>query len=80
MAYQVAKTIGSMYCVLSGEVNAILLTGGMVHSAIFMDELQGRIEKIAPVHTFPSEDDVDTLAANGYYILRGDITVQEYPA
>lgn len=80
MAYQVAKTIGSMYCVLSGEVDAILLSGGMVHSAIFMDELQGRIARLAPVHTFPSEDDVDTLAANGYYILRGDITVQEYPA
>jgi len=80
MAYQVAKTIGSMYCVLSGEVDAVLLSGGMVHSTIFMDELQGRIDKIAPVHAFPSEDDVDTLAANGYYILKGDITVQEYPA
>jgi len=80
MAYQVAKTIGSMYCVLSGQVDAVLLSGGMVHSTIFMDELQGRIDKIAPVLTFPSEDDVDTLAANGYYILRGDIAVQEYPA
>jgi butyrate kinase len=74
----VAKTVGAMYSVLSGEVDAILLTGGLVHSTVFMEELLRRIEKIAPVQTFPSEDDVDTLALNGYYILRGDIAVQEY--
>lgn len=78
MAYQVAKTIGAMYAVLAGEVDAILLTGGMVNSSIFMEELQNRIHKIAPVHTYPNEDDIESLAMNGYYILRGEITVDEY--
>lgn len=78
MAYQVAKTIGSMYGVLAGEVDAILLTGGLVNSNIFMEELQMRIRKIAPVHTYPNEDDVESLALNGYYILHGEIAVEDY--
>jgi butyrate kinase len=78
MAYQVAKTIGSMYAVLSTDVDAILLTGGLVNSNIFMEELLMRIRNMAPVHTYPNEDDVETLALNGYYILRGEISVDEY--
>ncbi|MFA6128076.1 MAG: butyrate kinase [Bacteroidales bacterium] len=78
MAYQVAKTVGSMYAVLSGEVDAILLTGGLVNSNIFMNELQSRIGKIAPVHTYPNEDDVENLALNGYYILQGEIIPEDY--
>lgn len=78
MGYQVAKTIGSMYAVLCAEVDAILLTGGLVNSNIFMEELQMRIRNIAPVHTFPNEDDVEALALNGYFILQGEIEVDEY--
>jgi butyrate kinase len=78
MAYQVAKTIGAMFSVLAADVDAILLTGGLVNSSIFMEELQARISKIAPVHTYPNEDDVESLALNGYYILHGEISVDEY--
>ena len=78
MAYQVAKTAGSLYAVLGGEVDAILLTGGLTHSKIFMDELLWRIRKIAPIHTYASEDDVETLALNGYYVLIGEIEPKDY--
>ena len=73
MAYQVSKTIGSMFTVLKGDVDAILLTGGLTHSKVFMDELSSSIKAIAPVHTYSSEDDVETLALNGYYILSGEL-------
>ena len=73
MAYQVAKTVGSMYAVLKGDVDAVLLTGGLTHSKIFMEELTSTIKKIAPVHTYSSEDDVETLALNGYYLLSGEL-------
>jgi len=78
MAYQVAKTVGSMYAVLKGDVDAILLTGGLTHSKVFMDELTDSIRSIAPVHTYSSEDDVETLALNGYYVLSGEIEPTEY--
>ena len=80
MAYQVSKTVGSMFAVLAGDVDAILLTGGLIHSKIFLDELLTRIRKMGPIHTYPSEDDVETLALNGYYLLNGDIEALDYPS
>jgi len=78
MAYQVAKTVGSMFAVLKGDVDAILLTGGLTHSKVFMEELMSDIKAIAPVHTYSSEDDVETLALNGYYMLNGELEALEY--
>lgn len=78
MAYQVAKTVGSMYAVLKGDVDAILLTGGLTHSKVFMEELISSIKTIAPVHTYSSEDDVETLALNGYYLINGELNANEY--
>jgi len=78
MAYQVAKTIGSMFAVLKGDVDAILLTGGLTHSKVFMEELMDDIKAIAPVHTYSSEDDVETLALNGYFLLSGELEALEY--
>jgi butyrate kinase len=52
----------------------------MVNSTVFMEELQMRISNIAPVHIYANEDDVETLALNGYLILQGEIAVDEnYP-
>lgn len=79
MAYQTAKNIGSMYAVLKGKVDAILLTGGLTQSKFIMDELLDRIKSLAPCHIYSSEDDVETLALNGYYILNGDLEPMEYP-
>lgn len=79
MAYQTAKTVGAMYAVLKGQVDAILLTGGLTQSKFVMDELLDRIKGMAPCHTYSSEDDVETLALNGYYILQGDLIPMEYP-
>jgi len=79
MAFQTAKAVGSMFAVLKGQVDAILLTGGLTHSKVFMEELLERIKNMAPVHTYSSEDDVETLALNGYYILQGELEVLDYP-
>ena len=79
LAYQTAKTVGSMYAVLKGEVDAILLTGGLTQSKFIMDELLERIKFMAPCHTYSSEDDEETLALNGYYIQNGDLIPLEYP-
>lgn len=78
MGYQVAKTIGALYTVLEGNVDAILLTGGLTHSKILMDEILKRIDKMAPVHVYPDESDVETLAVYGNYLLSGEIEALEY--
>ncbi|MFO7617825.1 MAG: butyrate kinase [Bacteroidales bacterium] len=78
MGYQVAKAIGALATVLHGQVDAILLTGGLTNSRFVMDEIVPRIESIAPVHVFADQDDVETLAVNGYFLLNGELEALDY--
>ncbi|MBN2745187.1 MAG: butyrate kinase [Bacteroidales bacterium] len=78
MAYQVAKDIGSMYTVLKGEVDAIILTGGLAYSSYFTNLISERVFKLAPVHVYPGEDEMKALAMNGLMLLRGEIEPLQY--
>ncbi len=78
MAYQVAKEIGAMSTVLKGDVDAIILTGGIAHGKWFVNQVIERVYKIAPVHVYPGEDEMRALALNGLMALKGEIEVKEY--
>ncbi len=78
MAYQVAKTIGSMCPVLHGKVDAILITGGIAYSKWFVNKIIERVHRIAPVHVYPGEDEMKALAMNGLMVLNGEIEAKEY--
>ena len=78
LAYQVAKTIGSMVPVLKGDVDAILLTGGVAHSKWITNLIIERVFKFAPVYTYPGEDEMRALAFNGLMVLKGEVEVREY--
>jgi butyrate kinase len=78
LSYQVAKAIGSMVPVLKGEVDAILLTGGIAHSKWITNMIIERVYRFAPVFTYPGEDEMRALALNGLMVLRGEIDVQKY--
>lgn len=78
MAYQVSKCIGSMFPVLKGHVDAILITGGMANSKLLVNLIIERVYRIAPVHVYPGEDEMRALAMNGLMVLRGEIEPQIY--
>ena len=78
MAYQVSKTIGSMYAVLAGKVDAIIITGSVANSAWLVRKIVERVENIAPVTVYPGSDDIQTLALKGLAALYGDEEVFEY--
>ena len=78
MAYQVAKEIGAMSTVLRGEVDAILITGGIAHNKWFCNFIIERVNRIAPVYTYPGEDEMLALAENGVLVLSGEVEVKEY--
>lgn len=78
MAYQVAKAVGEMYTVLKGEVDGILITGGIAYDKGFVNWIQERVYKLAPIHVYPGEDEMRALAINGLMVLRGELTVKEY--
>ena len=78
LVYQIGKEIGAMTSVLSGRVDAVLLTGGMVHAEQLVDGLRGRIGWIAPVHLFPGEDELLALAEGALRALTGEERAIEY--
>lgn len=78
MAYQVSKEIGAMAAVLEGEVDGILLTGGIAHDRWFISEIVKRVERFGPVHIYPGEDEMKALATNALRVLRGEMELKIY--
>ncbi len=78
MGYQVSKTIGEMYTVLKCEVDAILITGGIAYDKYFVNLIQERVYKIAPIHVYPGEDEMRALAINGLMVVTGELEPKEY--
>lgn len=78
MAYQVSKYIGSMAAALKGEVDAILITGGIANDPYICSYISKMVEFIAPVTVYPGEDELSALAHNGLMLLRGTIQAKQY--
>lgn len=78
MAYQVAKEVGAMSTVLKGEVDGILITGGVANSKWFVNEIIERVHKIGPAHVYPGEDEMRALAMNGLRVLSGETEPKTY--
>ena len=72
MVYQIAKEVGAMAAVLEGKVDAVLLTGGMAHSARVITRLRNYLGWIAPVHVYPGEDELQALAEGVFRVLDGE--------
>ncbi len=78
MAYQVAKEIGSLATVLKGEVDGILLTGGIANDKLFTGWIEERVKFISKVYVYPGEDELTALAEGGLRVLKGEEQAKEY--
>jgi butyrate kinase len=79
LGYQVAKIIGEMAAVLSGKVDAILLTGGLAYNQYLTQYITSKVEFISGVFIYPGEDELEALASNALRVARGEIKPMEYP-
>jgi len=78
MAYQVAKGIGELATVVRGNVDAIVLTGGIAYSGMLTQWIKERVEFIAPVEVMPGENEMESLAWGALRVLRGEEAVHIY--
>ncbi|MDZ7742684.1 MAG: butyrate kinase [Bacteroidota bacterium] len=78
LSYQVSKEIGSMYTALECEVDAILLTGNIFNSERFLENVSQKVNKIAPIALYPSQNDFDAMALNGLRVIKNEVEVLEY--
>lgn len=78
MCYQIAKEIGSGATVLSGDVDAIVLTGGLAYDKRLIQSITRRTEFIAPILSYPGEDEMESLALGALRVVRGEETPKTY--
>jgi butyrate kinase len=79
LGYQVAKSIGEMAVVLNGNVDAIILTGGLAYNKYLTQYITSKVEFIAKVHIYPGEDELEALALNALRVATGEVEPLEYP-
>ncbi len=78
MCYQIAKEIGAMATVLKGEVEAIILTGGISHNKILVDKIKDRAGWIAPIMVYPGEEEMKALAQAVIRVIKDEEKVKTY--
>ena len=79
MCYNIAKYIGAMATVLKGNVDAIIITGGIARdNEIIIPLIVERVKFIASVEIFPGEDEMIALAQNGLMVVQGELEPKIY--
>jgi butyrate kinase len=78
MVYQIVKYAGMMAAVLGGEVDQILITGGMAKSEALVKTLSDKLSWIAPSTAFPGEFEMEGLAEGVMRVVNGEETAKTY--
>jgi butyrate kinase len=78
MTYQIAKEIASLAPVVNGEIDAIILTGGIAYSEYVTAQIRDRVKFIANVELYPGEEEFYALVAGAYRVLKGEEKAKIY--
>lgn len=78
MSYQIAKGIAEMAAVLKGDVDYIILTGGVSHSQYVVDNIKSHVEWISEVKVMPGEEELLALYEGVMRVLKGEETALTY--
>lgn len=78
MCYQISKEICAMAAVLCGDVDAVILTGGLAYSNRLVALVSDRVKFIAPVIVVPGEDEMFSLAQGALRVLNGEEKAKIY--
>ena len=78
LIYQVSKEIAAMAVAVNGQVDAILLTGGIAYSDYITSEITKRISFVGEVKRYPGENELEALAMGALRVLRGEEETKIY--
>lgn len=78
MIYQIGKNIGAYATVLKGDVDAILLTGGIARDAYLVEQITDMVKYIAPVKAYAGEFEMEALASGALRVLTGQEETKTY--
>lgn len=79
MLYQIAQEIGSRAVALKGDIDAIVLTGGMAESEMVVEKLKEWVGFLGKVLVYPGEDEMKSLALGALRVLKREEEARTYP-
>lgn len=78
MVYQVAKEIGAAATVLKGQIDAIILTGGIAYANEFVKMIRDRVSFLSLVMVYPGEEEMLALCEGALRVLKGEEVGKTY--
>lgn len=79
MIYQIAKEAGAYAVVCKGQIDAIIITGGIAHSKKFVGTLKSWISFLCPtVLVYPGEGEMEALVQGVLRVLRSEEETKVY--
>jgi len=78
MALAVSKNIAKLSVVVQGQIDQIILTGGIAYSGYITDMIISNVSFIAPVSVLPGENEMRALASGIYRVLQGKESARIY--
>ncbi len=76
--YQVAKEISMYGASLSGNVDRVILTGGISHSEMVVKGVAEKVSYLAPIEVVPGEMEMEALALGALRVLNGEEIAKTY--
>ncbi|MBN1114668.1 MAG: butyrate kinase [Oligoflexia bacterium] len=78
MIYQVAKEIGACAVALRGNIDRIIITGGISFNKSIVSKIKEYIDFIAPVEVYPGEEELLSLALGCLRVLNFEENAKEF--
>ena len=79
MAYQLSKSVASLFPVTEGKVDGVVFTGGGARWGVLLDEVKRRLAFLnVPIFIRPGESEIEALAEGALRVLRGEETAHTY--
>ncbi len=79
MIYQIGCYIGARAVALQGDIDAVILTGGLANSDYVVGKIKEWVGFLGDILVFPGQDEMKALALGALRILRGEETPRKYP-
>lgn len=78
MAYHVVKEIGSLYFAAQGNIDDILITGGLAYNKTFIGYIKSFLDPIKQPVIYPGEEEMQALALGALRVVRKEEKTQQY--
>jgi butyrate kinase len=78
MIYHICRYIGSLAIIYNGNIDAIVLTGGLAYNHYIVRSITERVNFLGPIFIFPGENEMESLKERAMEVYTGNAEVQEY--